>query len=278
MTGDHEMTTSHERKEFAQCADTGFESQEGTGYYYLHEHNNYLYMYDVSYIIIIAILERNDGRNKMTSVPSAYFTVATMTANVPFLHYRLLEANYDGLEHTLIDHDVTVRIPKGAVPMGKKISLEIAVTMYGPFYHSGDAQPISPIIWLCLLDEDITLTKPFEVVIPHFLTKLTREKVLLHEIGFAKAHHENYSLNDDMHYHFLPCEENFLHASNKSRGYGILQTTHCCFYCIKSKKSPALASDASYCLVQYVSHSLGFQKTEIHFVAIYLLPTCMKVY
>ena len=211
----------------------------------------------------------------MTSVPSTYFTAAKKTANVPFLHYQLLEANCDGLEHTIMDHDITVRIPKGAVPMGKKISLEVGVTVYGPFYYSGDTQPISPIVWLCLLDEDTTLKKSFEVVIPHFL-KLTREMVLYHEIGFAKANHENYSLNGDMNYHFLPCEEDFLHASSKSRGYGILQAKHCCFYCIKAKKTPALALDASYCLV-HVSHSLEIQQFEIYFIAIYLLSTCMKV-
>ena len=217
------------------------------------------------------------NHSKMTSAPSTYFTVAKKTANVPFLHYQLLEANCDGLEHTLMEHDITVRIPKGAVPMGKKISLEIGVTMYGPFHYLGDTQPISPIVWLCLLDEGITLKKPFEVVIPHFLKKLTGKKILHHEIGFAKANHENYSLNGNMIYHFLPCKEDFQHASNKSRGYGILQTKHCCFYCIKSNKTPALALDASYCLV-HVSHSLEIQKSEIHFVAIYLLSTCMQVH
>ncbi|MCG8626088.1 MAG: hypothetical protein MJE68_29335, partial [Proteobacteria bacterium] len=79
----------------------------------------------------------------------------------------MLEVDCAGQEHTNVDHDITLRIPEGAVAEGEKIHLEVGVAMYGPFTFPENTQPISPILWLHKLDESIKLNKPLELVLPH---------------------------------------------------------------------------------------------------------------
>ena len=210
---------------------------------------------------------------------SPFFVEAEKKAQVPFLHHIMLESTCDDLEYIIADHDITIRIPKGAVPYGKKIHLEIGVALYGPFYFPENTQPISPILWICLLEEDTNLMKPFQIIFPHFLNGLTTQTAQLHKCGFVKASHNNYAFDGgQMSYHFLPCEEDLKVASNKSKHFGILQTNHCCFYCIQANISSRLAVDADYCLVSIIrSNSLNPKVTEINFVAIFFMDTCLKV-
>ena len=56
---------------------------------------------------------------------------------------------------------------------------------------------LSPILWLCLLEEDTELKKPFQVVLPHYLIGLSRERIKYHQVTFAKAHHSDYTFVDD---------------------------------------------------------------------------------
>lgn len=213
--------------------------------------------------------------------PSIYFTEAEKSAQVPFLCYHLVECDYHGKEYTVEDHDITIRIPKEAIPKGKKTHIEIAVTMYGPFKFIGNVQPISPILWLCL-EENSVLSKPLQVVLPHFLIGLDddEEKAQYHQVTFAKADHGKYTIQDDqMTYHFQPCESHdsepyFASSGNKS--YGVLLTKHCCFYCLQANKAHNLATDAGYCLARIESF-VTQKRSEIYLSAVYFLPTCLKV-
>ena len=64
-----------------------------------------------------------------------YFSSAEKTAHVPFLDHQMLEIDCAGQEYTnnIIDHDITLKIPEGAVAKGEKIHFEVGVAMYGPF-------------------------------------------------------------------------------------------------------------------------------------------------
>ena len=48
---------------------------------------------------------------------------------VPFLYSHLLTCDNNGLEFTIAEHDITLRIPKGAVSVGATIHLEIGVAI-----------------------------------------------------------------------------------------------------------------------------------------------------
>ena len=209
--------------------------------------------------------------------PMASFFEIKRTARVPFLHHEILESDCKGLEHQIVNHDITIQIPPGAVAMNEKVHLEIGVTTYGPFYYPGNSQPISPILWLCFLNENVALKKPFEVEVPHYLMNLSQENAFYHKVRFAKANHDNYSIEDDqVNYHFLPCDEDFQFVQKRNSGYGILRTNHCCFYCIKAEKSPKLTLDTNYCLVRIQLQSLPLQ-FKVYFVAAFFLRTCLTV-
>ena len=190
----------------------------------------------------------------------------------------MLECDFNGREYTNVDHDITLRIPEGAVAEGEKVHFEVGVATYGPFIFPENTQPISPILWLCLL-EDVELKELFQIILPHYLTRQSKENIEYHQVGFAKADHSNYTLVDNqLTYSFQHCitESQILHASSGYRSYGILKSKHCCFYCLLANKSHKLALEAGYCLVRIESF-LSPLRNEIYFSAIYFLDTCLKV-
>ena len=208
---------------------------------------------------------------------TGYFSAAEKTANVPFLGHWMLEVDCNGQEYTNVDHDITLRIPEGAVAEGEKIHFEVGVAMYGPFIFPENAQPVSPILWLCLLEEDTELKKPFQVILPHYLTGLSKERIEYHQVRFAKANHSNYTyVGNQMSYKFQTCDANPLFASSGYKSYGILTSKHCCFYCLEAKVSSELAMDAGYCLVR-IESCITPQRNEIVFSPIYFLDTCYSV-
>ena len=158
--------------------------------------------------------------------------------------------------------------------------LEIGVTMYGPFHFPENTRPISPIIWLCLI-EDTELQKPIQLILPHFLTHVSNEQLHHHQVGFATANHvTNCIVSDDnqITYKFHNCDIKPLFASVDGRRYGILVFKHFCFYCITANQTPELARKAGYGLVQIeTSSTQDSRRSDIHFCATYLLDTCLKV-
>ena len=205
---------------------------------------------------------------------SLLFVEAEEKTGVPFLYSHLLTCDNNGIEFTIGEHDITLRVPKGAICVGETIHLEIGVAMYGPF-NFVETRPISPVIWLCIREE-AKLQKPLQIILPHFLPGLTNENSQLYDVGFAKAAHHNYSSEaEQVTYNFSKCETKTYFASNGSRHYGIFQTKHCCFYCLEAKYTPELAKSADYYLAQIESSSNP--KYEIHYCAIYFLDTCVRV-
>ena len=210
---------------------------------------------------------------------SVFYDAAKKTARVPFLDHKILECDCKGLEYTNEHHDITLRVPEGAVDFGKKIHFEFAVAMYGPFIFPENTQPISPVLWLCILEEDVELKKPFRVILPHYLTGLTNsEMVQQHHVRFAKANHNDYTWMDgQMYYRFQLCHDiKPLFAKSGHKSYGVLTSNHCCFYCLQGKQTPRLALDAGYMLIR-IESVLAPQQYEIHFCVTYCLDTCYQV-
>ena len=208
---------------------------------------------------------------------SPYFNEAESKAQVPFLDHHVLECDSSGKVYTNTEHDITLRVPEGAVAAGEKIRLEVGVAMFGPFNFPDGTQPISPILWLCPLEENVQLKKPLQIILPHFLTGVTRERLLYHQICLAKASHSNFTFHDQqLYYDFQLCDVNPLFASSGQKSYGMILINHFCFYCLLAKQTPELATDAGYCLVRIESF-LTPQRTEIFFSVVYFLDTCLKV-
>ena len=209
---------------------------------------------------------------------SVFFSEAKK--NVPFLDHQVLKCDSNGMEWTHGDHDITVRVPKGALAKGEKIHFEVGVAMYGPFIFPEHTQPISPILWLCILEENVELKKPFQVILPHYLAGIPKERVQYHQVGFAKASHNDYSLKDGRmtkSYRFHRSEEETLLATTDNKSYGVIVTKHCCFYCLlASNKESDLAMDSMYYLAR-IEFCVSPLRYEIYFSAMYFLPSCCQV-
>ena len=188
-----------------------------------------------------------------------------------------MEVDCNGQVYTNEDHDITLRIPEGAVAEGEKVHFEIAVTMYGPFEFPENSKLISPILWLCLLEKDAKLKKPLEIVLPHCLTGNIQE----YGIGFMKANHDH-EMNGNCQtlYTFRPLDP--LHNTTvlvcrESQGYGTTLTNHLCYFClVATENAPKITENTNYCLTRVESHITG-SRWEIAFCASYYLPTCTEV-
>lgn len=205
---------------------------------------------------------------------SQYFKDAKVGARVPFLHHHLITCDCNAQNYTIDGHDITLRIPAGAVAEGETFHFEIGVTLYGPFSLPENTRPISPIVWLCLLEKDVQLKKPFKLIVPHFLTQMSEERLAYHKVGFVKASHDEVST--DKAYNFQDCITKPHFVSVGCRSYGVLISNHCCFYCLKANQTPDLARSAGYSLVRIESF-LNPRRNTVEFCAIYLLETCLRV-
>ena len=205
---------------------------------------------------------------------STYFTEAKERMNVSFLYHHILECNCKGREYTSLEHDITIIIPEGALDENQKVNFEIGVALQGPFNFPENTQPISPILWLCLIEKDIKLKKPFRIILPHFLTGISEERMQYHKVGFVKASH--ITNNEFLTYNFYHCTSEPGFVSGGFRSYGILESQHCCFYCLQAKMTPELTGDSGYCLAR-IESLLSPQRNEVHFSVTYFLQTCLKV-
>ena len=61
--------------------------------------------------------------------------------------YNRLQCDSNGIEYTIEEYDITLRIPKGAVSEDQVIHFEIGISMasHGPFTFPDNTQPISPL-------------------------------------------------------------------------------------------------------------------------------------
>ena len=216
---------------------------------------------------------------RLRKVVSQYYQCAENTTHIPFVDpVTVVVCDHHGLQHTLTDHDITLKIPEGAVPKGKVIHIEMAVALYGPFAFPNNTRPISPILWICP-QENIEFCLPIQVILPHCLTNATHQKLGDLEVGFAKADHNIHSGSKEGHdvlFNFKRCTIQPRFSRKGIQGFGCLETMHCCFLCLAAKQCPEIAKEAGFCLsrIDYMSKSSTFVVT---FCASYFLPSCLKV-
>jgi hypothetical protein len=199
---------------------------------------------------------------------------AKKNSDIHALERSNLQCDDSGLEFSFEKYDIAIKIPEGALAVGKKIRIEVAVMpMYGPFQFPRDVRLISPVLWLCLLDQNVKLKRPFQVTLPHILSGLTEEKARYYEVVFYKANHRDYASGM---YHFQPAEGRIRLFSKSGQNYGTLSTYHFCYICITAKDKPELNMDAGYCLTRVGLH-VSQRRDETYFCVSYYLKTCLQV-
>ena len=166
-------------------------------------------------------------------------------------------------------------IPKNAIPEGRIVHFEIAVTLHGPFTFADGKRPISPVLWICT-QEKVSFKRLIEVKMPHFLSGLTRSELSHHGVSFAKADHSTAVAQKTPIYDFVPCRTKQQFVTEETGSYGTLESDHCCFMCIQANHSRELMLKAGYCLSR-VEYRLSPSRYAIHFCATYMLDSCLRV-
>ena len=153
---------------------------------------------------------------------------------VPYLDpIEVITFDHSGGEYINKAHSIIIRVPRGAIPKGVKVGIEVGVTLHGPFSFPQNTKPVSPIVWLCM-QQDVHLRKPVEVVLPHCIRGLKEGEHDDLELRFLKAnHHEDVVTSEGQcAYHFLPLEG----EATFTPSCGTVYTQHFCFLCISAKK------------------------------------------
>lgn len=194
---------------------------------------------------------------------------------------EVLICDCTGREYWNPEHDILLRIPEGAIPPGIIAHLKVAVTLYGPFHFPEGSCPISPILWLCF-KESISLKKPIELILPHYLTDLDKNDTMEFGIKFMKADHNQKPINEYQSNKFIfESSETPLHFIKKGKqGYCTVPLYHCCFLCIGSENpiSQEFALKAGYCF-WYIEkpYTSATNRDVLYLCATFFLPTCIKV-
>ena len=185
---------------------------------------------------------------------------------------EIIACDNQGIKYHNERHDVTLSIPPSAVPPGKTVRIQFGVTLYNrdsPFVIPEGSMVVSPIVWLCILDNVVgTFELDVELTLAHFLDPTVSDTC-----EFWQADHR---VTEGMLYHFKPADGYTWFS--KYCAFGVLTTNHFCFSCIIGEVSGDIVSAASFCLIEGVPKTIPRLSTwQIVYILCYFLKTCISV-
>ena len=180
-----------------------------------------------------------------------------------------------GVRYVDAANDFTLEVPEGAVPKTERLTLDVAVALFGPFQFPEGLRPVSPVFWVCVRDQrSFFFSRPVSVTLPHFLDLGSEEDVKSLGLTFLKARH---SKNSEGMYEFSKTDGEVDFES--SRRSGVLKTSHFCSLCIASKDRPECLKMTQFCLTSLLPRSIvsvGKKQYAYFFVTFYNLNTCLR--
>lgn len=167
------------------------------------------------------------------------------------------------------NHEVYLKVPSGAIPEGKTISIEVGVS-----FHSAlvsllplESRPVSPLVKLCVVGEpNFRFLKPVEVILPHFLDIEDKEDPERMGLQFVKSGHSLYC------FHKSDGVATFMPHSHTAT----LKTAHFCTFCITADETIS-SRKINYRLVKVVPKNREEKEWRAHFCVAYYLRTCLQV-
>ena len=144
----------------------------------------------------------------------------------------LSDVTSDGVRYENEANDFTLEVPEGAVP--ERLTLDVAVALFGPFQIPEGLRPVSPVFWVCVRDQrSFFFSRPVSVTLPHFLDLGSKEDLKSLRLTFLKARHTK---NWEGMYEFSKTDEEANFES--SHRFGVLKTSHFCSLCIACRDIP----------------------------------------
>ena len=180
-----------------------------------------------------------------------------------------------GVRYVDAANDFTLDVPEGAVPETERLTLDVAVALFGPFQFPEGLRPVSPVFWVCVRDQrSFFFPRPVSVTLPHFLDLGSEEDVKSLGLTFLKASH---SKNSEGMYEFSKTDGEMDFES--SHRFGVLKTSHFCSLCIASRDRPECLRMTQFCLTSLLPRStvsVGKKQYAYFFVTFYNLNTCLR--
>ena len=183
---------------------------------------------------------------------------------------EVLQCNYNGGRYFNSVHDIHVEVPKGAVPKGMSVTLEIGVALFGAFLFPVGMKAVSPILWLCTQPKEFMFNLPIEIKLPHCLQLTNLVDIASLQLGFLKGGH-NSDDNGNIPFRYSDQATFQPHSS-----YGIIRTKHFCYLCLTAK-SPQFCSKALFYLIRVMPKPICSRTWDINFCVVMFLNTCYKV-
>ena len=193
----------------------------------------------------------------------------------PELHVKFVDPvetvkfDCNGGSYSDENNEVYLRVPKGAIPKGKIISIQVGVSFHSALVPllPWEVRPVSPLVKLCVMEEvDFKFLKPVRVTLPHFLDIADEEDAKQMGLQFMKCGHGLYC------FHQSDGEASFYPKSNTAT----LRTTHFCTFCITANQR-ICSSKVNYRLVKVIPKNRQESMWRVNFCVTYYLKTCLQV-
>ena len=220
-------------------------------------------------------LSMKDGRIKKHSPSSQAmaekdFGYQSLTySDCEKLNVETVKFDCNGGSYSDENHEVYLRVPKGAIPKGKIISIQVGVSFHSALVSllPREVRPVSPLVKLCVMEEvDFKFLKPVRVTLPHFLDVADEEDAKQMGLQFMKCGHGLRC------FHQSDGEASFKPKSNTAT----LRTTHFCTFCITANKH-ICSSKINYRLVKVIPKNRQESMWRVNFCVTYYLKTCLQV-
>lgn len=195
---------------------------------------------------------------------------ASPELNVKFVDpVETIEFDCNGGSYSNENHEVYLRVPEGAIPKGKTMSIQVGVSFHSALVPllPREARPVSPLVKLCVVGQvDFKFLKPVRVTLPHFLDITDEEDAKQMGLQFMKSGHGLYC------FHQSDGEASFRPKSNTAT----LSTTHFCTFCITANQH-ICDSKVNYRLAKVVPKNRPGNMWRVNFCVTYYLKTCLQV-
>ena len=184
----------------------------------------------------------------------------------------LSDCTDEGIYYTSEKYGFTLEIPVAAIPEGMSLTIDVGVSLYGPFNYPENMQCVSPIMWICVrYFENFHFLKPVKITMQHCLS--IDDTITFESLGldFLKAGHSP----DQAGKHTFSCSDGSV-SPGCSENHLTLSTDHFCFLCITSNVSPDAIQRKQYCLSPfYPQPILPNENEDIHFYVSFFLEACL---
>lgn len=187
----------------------------------------------------------------------------------PFDPVETVTFDSNGGRYSNENHEIFLRVPKGAIPKGKTISIEVGVSLHSSLVSllPQRTKPVSPLVKFCVIgEENFRFLKPVEVTLPHFMDIADEGDVNRMSLQFMKAGHNPRSF----------CQSDGIASFMPGSNTATLVTEHFCTFCIAANSNMLSTEKINYRLVKVVPKNRD-QQWRANFCVSYYLRTCLQV-